>query len=47
MNGLRRPVERAPNNGPSLATIARLGFVRIGERIDEIDGLEWVHALDL
>jgi hypothetical protein len=30
-----------------LATIARLGFVRIGEQIDEIDGLEWVRALDL
>jgi ribosomal-protein-alanine N-acetyltransferase len=36
-----------PDNDASLATIARLGFVRIGEQIDEIDGLEWVHALDL
>ncbi len=36
-----------PDNKASLATIARLGFVRIGEQIDEIDGLEWVHALEL
>ena len=36
-----------PDNTASLATIARLGFVRIGEQIDEIDGLEWVHALEL
>jgi len=31
-----------PDNAASLATIARLGFVKIGEQIDEIDGLEWV-----
>jgi ribosomal-protein-alanine N-acetyltransferase len=36
-----------PDNAASLATIAALGFVRIGEQIDEIDGLEWVHCLDL
>ena len=36
-----------PDNAPSLATIAKLGFVRIGEQIDEIDGLEWVHRLEL
>lgn len=36
-----------PDNAASLATISRLGFVRIGEQIDEIDGLEWVHSLDL
>ena len=36
-----------PDNVGSLATIARMGFVRIGEQIDEIDGLEWVHRLDL
>ena len=36
-----------PDNEPSLATIAKLGFVKIGEQMDEIDGLEWVHRLDL
>jgi ribosomal-protein-alanine N-acetyltransferase len=36
-----------PDNEASLTTIAHLGFVCIGEQIDEIDGLEWVHALDL
>jgi ribosomal-protein-alanine N-acetyltransferase len=36
-----------PDNAPSLATIARLGFVRVGEQMDEIDGLEWVHRLEL
>lgn len=36
-----------PDNGPSLATVARLGFVRTGEQIDEVDGLEWVHTLEL
>jgi ribosomal-protein-alanine N-acetyltransferase len=36
-----------PDNTASLATIDALGFVRIGEQIDEIDGLEWVHSLDL
>jgi ribosomal-protein-alanine N-acetyltransferase len=36
-----------PDNAASLAVIAGLGFVRIGEQIDEIDGLEWVHCLDL
>lgn len=37
----------SPDNAASLATIARLGFVRVGEHIDEEDGLEWVHRLDL
>ena len=36
-----------PDNAASLATIATLGFVKIGEQMDEIDGLEWVHRLDL
>jgi RimJ/RimL family protein N-acetyltransferase len=36
-----------PDNAPSLATIAKLGFVKVGEQMDEIDGLEWVHSLDL
>ena len=36
-----------PDNAASLALTARLGFVRIGEQIDEIDGLEWVFRLPL
>ena len=36
-----------PDNAPSLAIGQRLGFRRIGEQIDEIDGLEWVFALPL
>jgi ribosomal-protein-alanine N-acetyltransferase len=36
-----------PDNVASLATIARLGFVQVGEQMDEIDGLEWVHRLAL
>jgi hypothetical protein len=30
-----------------LRTIGRLGFVRTGEEVDEIDGLEWVFTLEL
>ena len=37
----------APDNLASQAVIARLGFVRTGEQIDEIDGLEWVYELEL
>lgn len=36
-----------PDNAPSLGTIAKLGFVKVGEQMDEIDGLEWVHHLAL
>jgi ribosomal-protein-alanine N-acetyltransferase len=36
-----------PDNLPSLAIIRRLGFLRTGEQMDEIDGLEWVFALPL
>jgi ribosomal-protein-alanine N-acetyltransferase len=36
-----------PDNVASLAVIARLGFVRTGEQMDEIDGLEWVFELPL
>lgn len=32
----------SPANTPSLAIIERLGFVQVGEQIDEIDGLELV-----
>jgi RimJ/RimL family protein N-acetyltransferase len=36
-----------PDNAPSLAIIRRLGFVRTGEQLDEIDGLEWIFTLSL
>ena len=36
-----------PDNTPSLALTQRLGFVRIGEQLDDIDGLEWVFRLPL
>jgi [ribosomal protein S5]-alanine N-acetyltransferase len=32
----------SPENGASLALAQKLGFVRIGEWMDEVDGLEWV-----
>jgi RimJ/RimL family protein N-acetyltransferase len=32
----------APNNRPSLALIRNFGFTRVGEQMDEIDGLEYV-----
>lgn len=32
----------APDNAPSLAVVARLGFVRSGEQWDDEDGLEHV-----
>src|SRR3954453_4735346 len=31
-----------PDNTASLAIIDRLGFVRTGEQMDDVDGLEWV-----
>jgi RimJ/RimL family protein N-acetyltransferase len=36
-----------PDNAASLGTITKLGFVKVGEQMDEIDGLEWVHSLTL
>ena len=36
-----------PGNAASQAVLARLGFVRTGEQMDEIDGLEWVYELPL
>jgi len=33
-----------PGNAASLALAQKLGFVRIGEQMDEVDGLEWVFA---
>ena len=38
-------VSISPENGPSLAMAAKLGFERVGSRIDEIDGEEWVFEL--
>jgi len=32
----------SPENLPSLRLAARLGFIRVGEQVDEIDGLEYV-----
>jgi [ribosomal protein S5]-alanine N-acetyltransferase len=34
-----------PHNEPSLAIVRKLGFVRTGEQMDEIDGLEYVFEL--
>ena len=34
----------SPENVASLALALKLGFVRIGEQMDEEDGLEWVFA---
>jgi ribosomal-protein-alanine N-acetyltransferase len=36
-----------PDNTPSLRIVDRLGFVRTGEQMDDIDGLEWVFTLRL
>ena len=32
----------SPDNTPSLALVRRRGFERVGEQIDEEDGLEWI-----
>ncbi len=37
----------SPDNVASQAVIDRLGFVRTGEQMDEVDGLEWVYTLEL
>ncbi len=36
-----------PDNAASLAVVHRLGFVKTGEELDDVDGLEWVHTLEL
>jgi RimJ/RimL family protein N-acetyltransferase len=36
-------VSVSPANQPSLALIARLGFARIGEHMDEVDGVEHIY----
>ena len=38
-------VSIAPTNIPSLTLARKLGFVKVGEHQDEIDGLEEVHVL--
>jgi RimJ/RimL family protein N-acetyltransferase len=35
----------SPQNEPSLAMAAKLGFKQVGTQIDEVDGLEWVFEL--
>jgi [ribosomal protein S5]-alanine N-acetyltransferase len=37
----------SPDNQASLAIAKKFGFVKVGEHIDEEDGLEWVFALPL
>lgn len=37
----------SPDNVASQTIIARLGFIRTGEQLDEVDGLEWVYTLEL
>jgi [ribosomal protein S5]-alanine N-acetyltransferase len=32
----------APGNAPSQSLVTALGFARVGEQIDPVDGLEWV-----
>lgn len=36
----------APANVASRALVASLGFVRVGEQMDPLDGLEWVYELE-
>jgi len=35
----------SPGNEPSLAVVRKLGFVHVGERMDDVDGLELVFEL--
>ena len=37
----------APDNQPSMGLAAKLGFKRIGEHVDPVDGIEYVYLLDL
>ena len=46
--GVRRVLASTqPDNLASQGVIDRLGFVRTGEQIDPVDGLEWVYTLEL
>ncbi len=38
-------VSISPENEPSLALAAKMGFQRAGEQVDEVDGLEYVFEL--
>jgi hypothetical protein len=33
----------SPENKPSLAVIARFGFTKVGQHVDEIDGIEDIY----
>lgn len=35
----------SPTNLPSTALVKKLGFTKIGEQVDEVDGLEFVYSL--
>ena len=37
----------SPDNQPSTQLAAKLGFRRIGEHVDPVDGIEYVYLLDL
>jgi RimJ/RimL family protein N-acetyltransferase len=37
----------SPDNAPSLALIARFGFTRIGQHMDEIDGIEHIYLREV
>jgi RimJ/RimL family protein N-acetyltransferase len=39
-------VSVSPGNAPSLAVIARFGFVQVGQHMDEIDGIENIYLRD-
>jgi RimJ/RimL family protein N-acetyltransferase len=36
----------APDNTPSLALIARFGFIEVGQHMDEVDGMERIYLRD-
>lgn len=47
-HGIRRfVVSIRPDNTPSLRLAAQYGFQRIGEHLDEVDGLEYIFRLDV
>jgi RimJ/RimL family protein N-acetyltransferase len=40
-------VSVSPNNTPSLALIARFGFARIGQQVDDVDGPEDIYLREV
>jgi len=47
-HGIRRfVVSIRPDNTPSLRLAAQFGFQRVGEHVDEVDGLEHIYRLDV